>query len=202
MAEHRMLSKQLLDSKLLDSLSDGAFRLYIQLNVNADDDGFINNAERITRSFGRTEDELTELWESGLLIKFSSGIYLITHWRVHNQLQKDRYNRTSHIEEMKLITWNDSEKVYRPVIEGVPNGLELIAEWFKESKTQKYQLTAFDKYPPFMNILYTKRIQDVNNPYTQVKLGKDSISKFSIAERSEASDSEDELNEIGNQFFG
>lgn len=202
MAEHRMLSKQLLDSKLLDSLSDGAFRLYVQLNVNADDDGFINNAERITRSFGRSEDELTELWESGLLIKFSSGIYLITHWRVHNQLQKDRYNRTSHIEEMKLITWNDSEKVYRPVIEGVPNGLELIAEWFKESKTQKYQLTAFDKYPPFVNILYTKRIQDVNNPYTQVKLDKDSISKFSIAERSEASDSEDELNEIGNQFFG
>ena len=202
MAEHRMLSKQLLDSKLLDSLSDGAFRLYIQLNVNADDDGFINNAERITRSFGRSEDELTELWESGLLIKFSSGIYLITHWRVHNQLQKDRYNRTSHIEEMKLITWNNSEKVYRPVIEGVPNGLELIAEWFKESKTQKYQLTAFDKDPPFVNILYTKRIQDVNNPYTQVKLGKDSISKFSIAERSEASDSEDELSEIGNQFFG
>ena len=193
MAEHRMLSKQFFDSQLMDNISDGAFRLYIQLCLNADDDGFINNAERITRSFGRTEDELIELWHQELLIKFSTNIYLIKHWKIHNQIQKDRYTRTNHVEEFKLITWNDSDKIYRTCEGDCLNGLQLIEKWFSNAKEPKYQLTYFDKLPPQnVNILYPNCIQPVSKVYTQDKISKDSISKFNIAEHSEASNFNEE----------
>jgi hypothetical protein len=197
MAEHRMFSKQFLDSRELDKISDSAFRLYIQLCVNSDDDGFINNAERITKSFGKELKDLDELWNENLIFRFSNGVHLIKHWRVHNQLQKDRYNRTSHIEEFKLITWNESDKIYRPCIKGYSNGLELIEKWFSNSKEPKYQLTQFDKLPPqSVYIVYPSCIQDVSKLYTQYNIREDSISKFNLTERSSVTDfSKEKINE-------
>ena len=103
MADRRMFSKGIICSDAFRDMSQSAQCLYVQICMNADDDGFFNGANGIVRSLGLAADDLRELITRGFLIMFESGIVLVKHWKINNYIQKDRYHETKYDEEKSLV---------------------------------------------------------------------------------------------------
>lgn len=103
MSERRMLSKSITESDIFLDLPLSAQALYFHLSMNADDDGFINNSKRIRKICGASDDDLKRLIRDGFLIRFDSGICVITHWKINNKLRKDRYRATNYPEEKAML---------------------------------------------------------------------------------------------------
>lgn len=111
MAQRRMFSKTVVQSENFISLSHSAQALYLQLGVEADDDGFMGGYTRPMRGIAVTEKELQELIEGGFLYKFDSGVIVIRHWFVSNQIQKDRRHPTDFQKELSRLA-KDKNGVY------------------------------------------------------------------------------------------
>ena len=103
MAERRMFTKKITDSDPFTEMPLSAQALYFHLNMNADDDGFLNNPKKIQRSIGASEDDLKLLMAKRFILAFEKGIIVIKHWRMHNLLRKDRYTETQYIEEKETL---------------------------------------------------------------------------------------------------
>ena len=83
-----MVSKLVCCSDDFLTLSAGAQALFLQLQLEADDYGFVTNPRRVMRGSLRQEGELNELLESGFCIVFPSGHVVMRHWFVANNLDK------------------------------------------------------------------------------------------------------------------
>ena len=77
--------------------------LYTQLNMEADDDGFLNNAKRIQRTILASDDDLNLLLEKRFILGFPNGVIVIKHWRINNQIRKDRYTPTQYQNELNSL---------------------------------------------------------------------------------------------------
>lgn len=108
MAERRMFAKSIIDSDLFLDMPKTAQALYFHLAMRADDDGFLNNSKKIMRMIGATDDDYKILAAKSFILQFPDGICVITHWRLHNYIQKDRYKETIHVEEKSLLRLNES----------------------------------------------------------------------------------------------
>ena len=109
MAEKRMFTQRITDSDPFTEMPLSAQALYFHLNMNADDDGFVNNPKKIQRSINASEDDLKLLIVKRFLIGFESGVIVIKHWRMHNTLRKDRYNPTQYQEEFSRLALKDNK---------------------------------------------------------------------------------------------
>ena len=109
MAEKRMFTQKIVDSDAFLDMPLSAQALYFHLNMRADDDGFINNAKRIQRSIGATDEDLQTLISQRFLICFNGGVMVIKHWRMHNTLKRDRYKPTQYQEELALLDVKDNK---------------------------------------------------------------------------------------------
>lgn len=109
-----MFSKTVIDSDDFLELSLTAQALYFHLAIRADDDGFINNPKRIQRMIDSKDSDLEELEKRGFIFYFSSGVVVITHWKLHNAIRKDRYRPTIHKEEFDSLKFseNDTYELY------------------------------------------------------------------------------------------
>lgn len=116
-----MMSKDIVDTdKFLDmSLSTQA--LYMHLLVRADDDGFVANPKRIMRMIGSNDDEMKVLMSKEYVIPFDSGVCVIRHWKIHNYIQKDRYNKTDCLEEKAQLS-EEENGVYKMDTKWIQNG--------------------------------------------------------------------------------
>ncbi len=115
MAERRMFTKKITDSDPFTEMPLSAQALYFHLNMNADDDGFLNNPKKIQRSIGASEDDLKLLIAKRFILTFEKGVIVIKHWRMHNLLRKDRYNETQYIEEKEtLLLQKDGSYTEKP----------------------------------------------------------------------------------------
>ncbi len=103
MPEKRMFTKKITESDAFLDMPLSSQCLYFHLNMNADDDGFVNNPKRIMRQIGASEDDLKLLITKAFILVFESGVIVIKHWRMHNTLQNDRYHPTDYQEEYALI---------------------------------------------------------------------------------------------------
>lgn len=103
MAERRMFTKKITDSDPFTEMPLSAQALYFHLNMNADDDGFLNNPKKIQRSIGASEDDMKLLIAKRFILMFEKGVIVIKHWRMHNLLRKDRYTETQYIEEKDTL---------------------------------------------------------------------------------------------------
>lgn len=83
--------------------------LYFHLNMNADDDGFVNNPKKVQRIIGASEDDLKLLIMKRFLIGFEGGVIVIKHWRMHNTLKSDRYKPTQYQEELAMLDIKDNK---------------------------------------------------------------------------------------------
>lgn len=138
MAERRMFSKQIVESDAFYDMPSDSQALYIHLCMNADDDGFVNNPQKIRRTMGASEDSLKILIAKRFVFAFETGIMVVKHWRMQNALRKDRYKPTEYTEEKGLLYMKPNGNYTFDEKQGVPllsvtafqeqNGDEIIPE--------------------------------------------------------------------------
>lgn len=104
MAKRRMFSKDVIDTDNFLEMPATTQVLYFHLSMRADDDGFVSNPKRILRLTGCSEDDLKILYAKKFIIPFESGVCVIRHWKIHNYIQKDRYNKTIYHDELDKLT--------------------------------------------------------------------------------------------------
>lgn len=113
MATKRMFSNNVIDSDAFLDLPVTAQLLYFHIGMKTDDDGFVIGARRIVKLIGGTEADITALVDSGFLIPFSdSKVYVVTHFRINNDLKNDRYHSTVYQTEYEQLMMTDN-KEYR-----------------------------------------------------------------------------------------
>ena len=108
MAERRMFSKPLTERDQFREMSVRAQNLYFHLNLQADDDGFVDCVRGLMRCIRATQKDLQQLIDKGYIILFPSGIAVIVHWKAHNCIAKDRYHKTIYTRELSMLTLLDS----------------------------------------------------------------------------------------------
>lgn len=103
MAERRCFTKKITESDAFLDMPVSTQCLYFHLNMNADDDGFVNNPRKLQRMVGCTDDDLKLLIAKNFLLVFDTGVIVIKHWRMHNTLRNDRYHPTDYKEEYERL---------------------------------------------------------------------------------------------------
>lgn len=111
MAKRRLLSKSVLYSDTFSVLSRDAAKLYIYMILEADDDGFIGHMRQVIMIAEVNDSALGELIDKGFVIRFKSGVCVITHWRIHNIIDRSGYVPTEFKIERSLVYLND-ESMY------------------------------------------------------------------------------------------
>ncbi len=113
MAKRRMFSIEVIETDRFCCLPPSSQMLYLHLNLNADDDGFVGNVNNLIRVFGVERKYYRLLVERGYLIEFESGIIAVTDWRVHNRVRADRYTPTRYTEELGRLTLGEDSRYYK-----------------------------------------------------------------------------------------
>lgn len=149
-----MFAKTIIDSDAFLEMPMSARLLYYDLSMRADDDGFNNSPRKVMRTIGATTDDLNILIARKFIIPFENGVVVIKHWRIHNYIRKDTYNETPYKEQKAQLEY-DENNAYR-LIEG------------SES--------------PLLDAPSTGRGRAVDEPSTQVRLGKVSTGKDRLGE--------------------
>ena len=108
LAQRRMFSLKIIDSDAFIDMPISARCLYYDLAMRADDDGFVSSPKKILRMTGASNDDLNVLILRKFIIPFESGICVVSHWRIHNYIQKDRYQPTLYQYEMKQLAIKDN----------------------------------------------------------------------------------------------
>lgn len=103
MAEKRMFSRKVIESDAFMSLSQSAQNLYFHLSMNADDDGFVDNASGIMAQTKTGQKDIDALIENGFLLHVSKFVYVVVHWFINNNIQKDRFHPTLYKKEKDLL---------------------------------------------------------------------------------------------------
>lgn len=124
MANKRMFSQTVVYSDAFVALPLSAQALYFQLSMAADDEGFLNSTQRLIRMVGAKQTDLKKLIDSGFVIGFDSGVYLIAHWRVNNSIRADRLTPSAFFGEKGLVAVDRTSKYFRTdCVNGQATGL-------------------------------------------------------------------------------
>lgn len=118
MAERRMFANSVIDSDAFLDMPLSAQALYFHLGMKADDDGFVGGPKKIQRMVAASEDDLRLLILKGFVIPFETGVCVITHWKLHNYIQKDRYRPTIYNVERDQLELA-ANKMYELCAQGV-----------------------------------------------------------------------------------
>lgn len=107
MAERRMFTEKIVESDAFLEMPFSARCLYYDLNMNADDDGFLNSPNKIIRMCGASQDDLQLLIEKRYILDFGGGVIVIKHWGMHNSIRKDRKKDTQYKDQLALLEIKD-----------------------------------------------------------------------------------------------
>ena len=150
MAERRMFTKKITDSDSFLDMPASSQMLYFHLNMNADDDGFVNNPRKIQRMCGASDDDMKLLLMKSFIIAFESGVIVIKHWKMHNYIQSDRYKPTDYAEEMSMLS---------------------------VKKNKAYTLVETEMYPECIQTVSVGKVSIGKDSIDKEREGKDSIEK-------------------------
>lgn len=154
MAQRRMFSLKIIDTDLFLDMPVSARLLYYDLSMRADDDGFVASPKKIQRMIGASDDDFKLLIAKRFIIPFESGICVIKHWRIHNYIQRDRYNETIYTEEKsQLEEVNGSYELSGPnnmdtkcIQSVIPNGYKVSDKMDTQVRLGKDRLSKDNKY--------------------------------------------------------
>lgn len=104
MAERRMFAKTIIDSDAFTEMPLSTQALYFHLSMRADDEGFLNCAQKIMRMIGAAKNDYDVLLAKRFVLQVNDGICVIKHWRIHNYIQNDRFKPTVYQEERAALT--------------------------------------------------------------------------------------------------
>lgn len=116
MAEKRMFSNKITQSDPFLDMPATTQNLYFHLNMDADDEGFVNRTKSIMRMIRASEDDLKLLIAKNFIIPFyvendngiNSVVVVIKHWFIHNTLRKDRMKYTNYTQQKNMIAQNEN----------------------------------------------------------------------------------------------
>lgn len=103
MSKRRLFSSDITESDAFADMPLSAQALYFHLGMNADDDGFVNNAKKVQRGIGASNDDYNLLIAKRFLIQFETGVVVIKHWHINNSIRKDRKKPTNYREELSML---------------------------------------------------------------------------------------------------
>lgn len=112
MAKRRMFSIDVIDTDIFMDMPQSSRLLYYELCMRADDDGFVANPKKIIKIVGCSQDDFKVLISKKFVIVFNTGIVVITHWKIHNYIQKDRYKETLYTNEKKQLGIDENSCYY------------------------------------------------------------------------------------------
>lgn len=104
-----MFTMKIVDSDPFKEMPLSAQALYFHLVMNADDEGFLNNAKSVQRSIMASDDDMKLLIAKDFIIRFESGIMVIKHWKMHNTIQPSRLKPTQYTEERSLLNVKENK---------------------------------------------------------------------------------------------
>lgn len=138
MAERRMFAKSVVQSDAFGEMPLTTQALYFHIGMEADDDGFLDNALRLVRSIGASRDDMRLLIAKGFIFDMGDGVFVIRDWKISNYLRSDRYKGTRHADKAALLCMEKGQP-YRlasnpqnpfiraddpnPSIDGIPVGI-------------------------------------------------------------------------------
>ena len=135
MAEKRMFTSKIIESDAFLDLPLSAQALYLHLNMNADDDGFVNNPKMITRVIGANSDDLQILIDKAFVLLFPSGVIVVKGWFMNNSIKTDRKKPTSYQEELSMLDIKDNRSYTWKY-----SGNELETLWKQNGNTSGHRL--------------------------------------------------------------
>lgn len=135
MAEKRMFTSKIIESDAFLDLPLSAQALYLHLNMNADDDGFVNNPKMITRVIGANSDDLQILIDKAFVLLFPSGVIVVKGWFMNNSIKTDRKKPTSYQEELSMLDIKDNRSYTWKY-----SGNELETLWKQNGNTSEHRL--------------------------------------------------------------
>ena len=103
MADKRMFTKEITQSDDFLDMPHSARCLYYDLNLTADDDGFVNSPNKVMRISDATKEDLKLLFEKRFILAFEGNVVCVKHWLMHNTLKKDRYKPTKYQEFLDTL---------------------------------------------------------------------------------------------------
>lgn len=103
MAAKRMFNLSVVNTDKFFDLPPRAQVLYFHMGMRADDDGILENPRTVSRSCGASSADIDALIAGGYIIMFPSGVVAITHWLLHNKVQKDRYKTSLFVNELRQL---------------------------------------------------------------------------------------------------
>jgi hypothetical protein len=112
-----MLSSQIVSSDEILEMPLTSQALYFHLGISADDDGFVS-PRKVLHMTGAGEDDLKILLTKNFVIRFETGVIVITHWKQNNYLRNDRYTPTIYKSEKDRLSCIQS--VYALDTSGIP----------------------------------------------------------------------------------
>jgi len=104
-----MFSLKVIDTDLFLEMPQSTRLLYYELCMRADDDGFVASPKKIMKMTGCSDDDYRILMAKQYIIPFESGICVIKHWRIHNLIQKDRYQETEYKLEKSMLELDNNK---------------------------------------------------------------------------------------------
>ena len=164
MANKRMFKYEIISSDKFVDMPLSAQALYFHLSIRADDDGFIGNPKSVRRSVGASEDDLKLLIVKEFCIPFDSGVIVIKHWRINNNLRKDRYHASICPERNMLLVTDSGEY---SLVSGTPLPQKVALQYglpLNEEDQTQYGIPMVDQR------------------YTQISIDKDRVDKHSIVD--------------------
>ena len=169
MAERRMFAKSVVTSDFFRDMPAEAQALYLQLCMEADDDGFVDNPRSIMRGCGASDDSMKLLIAKAFVLTFNKGdqfLLVIKHWRVNNYIQKDRYRKTKYAELMRELYYDENRSYSKNPGDGHTPCLETSAQ---ENPTENKLDTTCIHPVSIMDTQYRDSIErEENSLYSEV----------------------------------
>lgn len=104
MANRRMFSNQIIDSRRFLQMPATTRLLYFDLGMKADDDGFVESFA-VLRMTGASEDDLRLLAAKGYIIIVNDDLTAyIKDWTKNNQIRADRYHKSIYHELLETVS--------------------------------------------------------------------------------------------------
>lgn len=103
MALRRMVHSDVICCDAFLDLDFESQALFFQLQIKADEYGFVQSPRSTLRMMGASAESLEALIRSGFVIRFHSGIIVMTHWNMANTRRADREAKIRFPEEYSRL---------------------------------------------------------------------------------------------------
>ncbi|EJF33742.1 hypothetical protein JC2156_05560 [Weissella koreensis KCTC 3621] len=167
MAKRRMISLDVYDSDDFLDMPTESQNLFSHLVVRADDDGFVSNPKRLRRMLGYGDNVFDLLIAKGYVLAFKTGYVVIAGWPSMNRVEPSKKTITNAKYEISQL--RSINKRYE-LIENADTSI------FEDASRKVLEI----RQPMSRKVL------------AQVRLGKDSIGKFSTGQIKD--EEEEEIN--------